>query len=50
MIFLKKAVPEKSYEIRVPRPFKAENKKEAGAATRVGLISHECFPKGSDNL
>jgi putative hydrolase of the HAD superfamily len=32
------------------RSSSAENNNEAGAATRVGLISHECFPKGSDNL
>jgi len=44
-------VPEKSYVIKVRKtPFKAEQKNEAGTATRVRLISHECFPKGSDNL
>jgi hypothetical protein len=37
-------------KLKYQRPYKAENKNEAGAATRVGLISHECFPKGSDNL
>jgi hypothetical protein len=33
-------VPEKSYEIKVPKTYKDGNKNEAGAATRVAWEAH----------